>query len=58
MKKNKKYRVCIQQVNPTYVYVDAIGIEQAREIGYKKWRRQYSHSSVLSVEEIAVPDHL
>jgi len=54
-KKMNKYRVYISQVNQTYVEVSAKNEEDAREKGYRKWRKEYAHSNVMSVEEIDDP---
>lgn len=47
----RKYIVYIEQVNQTYVEVEAKNEEEAREKGYAKWRREEAHSRVMSVEE-------
>ena len=51
-KTEKTFRVYINQVNQTYVEVQAKNEDVARERGYAKWRRQEGHSSVMSVIEI------
>lgn len=52
-KKTKKgtYRVWIEQVNQTYVDVEAESEEDAREKGYRKWRREDGHSRVSYIEK-------
>lgn len=47
-----KYRVYISQVNQTYVEVSAKNEEDAREKGYRKWRKEDAHSNIMSVTEI------
>ncbi len=54
----KKFIVHINQVNQTYVVVEAIDREDAREKGYAKWREDYAHSSIMSVEECGIDDRL
>jgi len=48
----KKYRVWIEQVNQTYVDVEAESIEEAKEKAYRKWRREDGHSRVSWAEEV------
>ncbi len=52
MAKKPNYRVFIEQVNQTYVEVSAKNREEAREKGYRKWRKEDGHSRVMSVAEI------
>lgn len=47
----EKYIVYISQVNQTFVEVTAKNAEEAREKGEKKWRREYAHAEVMSVEK-------
>ena len=56
--KNKKeiYRVWVNQVNQTYVDVEATSEEDAREKGYRKWRSDEGHSSVSCVERLESPN--
>jgi hypothetical protein len=51
-KKQKTFRVWIEQVNQTYVDVKAGSKEEAHEKGYRKWRREEAHSYVGDVQEI------
>jgi hypothetical protein len=44
------YRVWVEQVNQTYVDVRAADEEDAREKGYRKWRRECAGARVLGVE--------
>ncbi len=44
------YRVYVEQVNQSMLIVQANDANEAREKGYAKWRRDYAHSSVCSVE--------
>ena len=44
------YRVYVRQVNQTVVYVRAESKEEARELGYAKWRKNYAHSNVIYVD--------
>lgn len=48
----KTFRVFVSQINQTCVEVQAKSADEAREKGYAKWRREYSHSQVCSVEEV------
>ena len=48
---NKKYRVFIAQVNRQMIEVDAANENEAREKGYRKWRRDHAHSHVEAVEK-------
>jgi hypothetical protein len=48
----KRYIVYIEQVNQTYVEVNAETEAEAKEKGYAKWRREYAHSRVIAAEEI------
>lgn len=54
----KKFIVYINQVNQTYVEVEAIDREDAREKGYAKWREEHAHSSIMSIEECGVDNRL
>ena len=59
MKKKAKqatYRVWIEQVNQTYVDVDARNEEEAREKGYRKWRREDGHSRVSYIQKQEAPN--
>ena len=47
----KKYIVYIRQVNQTCLEVTADNEEQAREKGRAKWRREWAHAEVVSVEK-------
>ncbi len=47
----KTYIVYIGQVNQAAIEVKANSEEEAREKGYAKWRREWAHSSVMSIEE-------
>lgn len=47
--KFKFYRVYLSQVNQTYVEVKARDEREAREKGYRKWRRDEVNTSVCSV---------
>jgi hypothetical protein len=47
----KTFRVYIAQVNQSMVVVSAVSRDEAIRKGYAKWRRECSHSSVLSVEQ-------
>jgi hypothetical protein len=47
----KKYIVYIEQVNQTFVEVTAQNEEEAREKGKAKWRREWAHAKVRSVEK-------
>jgi len=49
MPKPDLYRVWVRQVNQTIVEVFAKSEEEAREKGYRKWRRDEAHSSVSDV---------
>lgn len=44
------YRVYVEQVNQTMIRVEARNEAEARELGYAKWRADFAHSRVLSVE--------
>jgi hypothetical protein len=46
------YRVWLEQVNQTYVDVRALDEEDARDKGYRKWRREYAGTSISSVQLI------
>ncbi len=48
----QKFRVYIEQVNQTYVEVTAKTKEKAAEKGYRKWKKEDAHSSVISVSKI------
>lgn len=48
----KRYIVYIEQVNQTYVEVNAENEAEAEAKGYAKWRREYAHSRVIAAEEI------
>lgn len=50
--KKKNFRVFISQVNQTFVEVLAEDADEARTLGYKKWRRDHAHSYVSDVEEV------
>ena len=47
-----KFRVYIEQVNQTYVEVDAKNEESAKIKGYKKWRKEDAHARIMSVAKI------
>jgi hypothetical protein len=47
-----KYRVWIEQVNQTFVDVDAKTPDEARDNGYRKWRKDEGHSRVIDVKRI------
>ena len=47
----KKFKVFVSQVNRQVVEVSAKDEEEAREKGYRKWRKEYAHSHVQEVEE-------
>lgn len=49
-KKSDTYRVWIAQVNQTFVDVEAKDADEAREKGYRKWRREDAHSHITHVE--------
>ncbi|WP_417459145.1 hypothetical protein [Kordiimonas sp.] len=53
MSKKKKYDVFISQVNRQVVTVEAESEEDAREKGYRKWRKDFANSYVEAVEEVA-----
>lgn len=55
MAKNSKYRVYIEQVNQTYVEVSASNEQEAREKGYRKWRKEDAHGKIMSVSKIDNP---
>lgn len=46
------YRVYVAQVNQTYVDVRAVDVDDAHEKAYRKWRRDYAHATILSVETL------
>ena len=55
MKRKKKiqlreFTVWVEQVNMQRFEVKATDPEDAREKGYRKWRREYAHSRVSCVE--------
>lgn len=50
--KLKKYRVYVEQINQTFVTVEAASREVAEIKGYAKWKREWAHSRVMSVEEV------
>lgn len=50
-RKKRQYRVYIEQVNQTFVIVNATDPEAAKDAGYRKWRREDAHSRILSVVE-------
>lgn len=54
--KQGTYRVWVEQVNQTYVDVVARNEEDAKEKGYRKWRREDGHSRVSYVEKQEVPN--
>ena len=45
------YRVWIEQVNQTYVDVRATDEEDAKERGYRYWRKHEAHSRVTDVKK-------
>lgn len=47
-----KYRVYIEQVNATFIEVEAKDKGEARDKAYRKWRREYAHSEVTEVSKI------
>lgn len=49
--KKKKYRVFVSQVSRQVIEVDAVNEDEAREEGYRKWRKEYAHSYVEAVEQ-------
>lgn len=51
-KPKKKFIVYINQVNQTYVEVEASDEEEARAKGYRKWRTEHAHSTISCVEEV------
>ena len=51
-KQDKTFRVYINQVNQTYVEVQAKSESEARDKGYAKWRREDAHANIMSVIEI------
>lgn len=53
----KRYRVWIEQVNGTYVDVEAKSPDEASEKGYKRWRRYDAHSRVSAVKELKGETH-
>jgi len=50
-KKLETYRVWVSQVNATYLDVKASDEEDAKEKGYRKWKREYAGSHVSAVEK-------
>ena len=52
----KKYRVWVEQVNQTWLDVEAKDKHEAREKGYKKWRKEYAHSYVSYIEVVCKCD--
>ena len=51
-----KYRVWIEQVNQTFVDVEAKSMDEARDKGYRKWRKDEAHSSVCGCKELKLGD--
>jgi hypothetical protein len=51
-----KFRVWIEQVNQTWVEVSALDEDEAREKGYRKWRKEDGHSRVTYVERVKEGD--
>jgi hypothetical protein len=49
--KKQKYRVFVSQVNRQMIEVDAVNEDEAREKGYRKWRKTFAHSHVEAVEQ-------
>lgn len=47
-----KFRVYIEQVNQTFVEVEAKDATEASEKGYRKWRKDEAHSRVAGVEPV------
>ena len=47
-----KFRVYVEQVNQTFVEVEAKTAAEAEEKGYRKWRKDEAHSRVRGVEKI------
>lgn len=47
----KTYWVYVAQVNQTRVVVRAKSEDEARQKGYRQWRRDGGHSYVCAVEE-------
>ena len=47
-----KFRVWIGQVNQTHVDVVASDPDDAKEKGYRKWRKHLAHASVEEVAQI------
>lgn len=56
VKKKQNYRVWIEQVNQTYVDVKATSSDEAREKGYRKWRREDAHSRISDVANLGDDD--
>lgn len=54
--KQETYRVWIEQVNQTYLDVVAQNEDEAKEKGYRKWRREDGHSCISYVEKQDVPN--
>jgi hypothetical protein len=50
--KHKTFLVYFHQVNQTYVEVKAYTRDEAISRGYRKWRREVAHASLVTVEEI------
>ena len=50
--KQKKYKVWVEQVNQTCFEVSAKDTAEAEEKGYRKWRKEYGHSRVVSIQEV------
>lgn len=51
-----KFRVWIEQVNQTMVEISAKDENEAREKGYRKWRREAGHSYVNYIEPATKPE--
>lgn len=49
-KQPKTYRVWIEQVNQTFVDVEATSAEDAKEKGYRKWRKEDAHARISDVQ--------
>lgn len=52
MAKKKRFRVWIGQVNQTFVDVNAIDEDEAEDVAYRKWRREFAHARVLQTAQI------
>ena len=51
MKDKNTYRVFIAQINQIMIEVSAKDEQEAKDLAYKKWEKEYANSYVVSVEK-------